>query len=160
MIIFPSLPYEISGLIHQFVRINAVNTIIKNWYNYLNNKIVATKLFIEFYSGHYNDPKSVHRGYDAIYNFARPNIDCFNYKNSLVLDYCSKIISGKEDKYWWYNKLRYINNQLIADSVYLDLDKTTERQKKIYKRISNAYNLIKNKFNNKFFINNNLTFLI
>tara|TARA_Y100000389_G_C17380296_1_gene473989 strand:- start:411 stop:893 length:483 start_codon:yes stop_codon:yes gene_type:complete len=160
MIIFPSLPYEISGIIDYFVKENAANTIIKNWYNYLNNKIIATKLFIKFCSGHYNDPKSVHRGYDAIYNFARPNIDCFNYKNSLVLDYCSKIISGREDKYWWYNKLRYISKQLIADSVYLNLDKTTEKQKNIYNRISNSYYIIKNKFNGKFVITKNLTFLI
>ena len=80
-------------------------------------------------------------------NFARPNIDCFNYKNSLVLDYCSKIISGSEDKHWWYNKLKYVNNQLIADKVYLNLDDTTNRQKKIYNRISNSYHNIKNKFN-------------
>jgi len=153
MIIFNQLPYEISGLIHKFVRINAANTIIKNWYKYLNNKIMATKLFIKFYSGHYNDPNSVHRGYDAIYNFVRPNIDCFNYKNSLVLDYCSKYISGSEDKYWWNSKLKYLNNQLIVDKNYLNLDDTTKREKEIYNRISNSYYIIKNKFNNKFIIN-------
>ena len=160
MLIFDDLPYELSGLIHYFVKENAANTIIKNWYKYLNNKIIATKLFIKFCSGHYNDITSVHRGYDAIYNFARPNIDCFNYKNSLALDYCSKIITGKEDWSWWNNKLRYIDNQLKADRIYLNFTSTTKRQKNVYNRISNSYHIIKNKFNDKFVITKNLNFLI
>ena len=118
---FPMLPTELSSKIYSFVLENAAELIRKKWYNYIYKKIIITKLFLDITSNNYrhniNHPNIFDNSLNYINNYQEDVIDCFNYHVLIVLKYCNKVLSGKEDRQWWLNKLR-----IIANSIYFYYD--------------------------------------
>ena len=100
---FYRLPQEIQDYIFFWAKTFAVDTIINNWYIYLNKKVYAINLVLKLPI----IPK-LHWKYN-IY------IDTYNLsqdKITNVFSYCNKILSGKEDRVWWNSKLKILRDTL------------------------------------------------
>lgn len=151
---FPVVSFDLSIYIYTFVKKNACDLIIKQWYKKLAKKIIATELLIS-YLNNYNHPWPS-TPIDHIYNFnnlRQEKINCFDPRLANILNYCSKNLTGTEDIKWWFNKMR-IFAQAIYTNFY-DYNNTINHiHKKTYENICLSYKKIIDKFNNKWLKNN------
>lgn len=145
---YPKLPFELSLYIYKSIQHTAVNNIIYSWYKHIEKKTHATILILkitdnlEYITCNYSFIN--HLDDYTIYNNVY-RVDCFNPYVRDVLQYCNNVLTGIEDRDWWYRKLT-----LIRDSIYIlynDFNHANIEKQKIYLDICLLYKKINDKFN-------------
>lgn len=121
---FYSLPEDLQEYILEIRNNNCANLIIKNWYRYIDKKIIATRLILDI----------------TEYLNLTLFIDFKKTYTLNVLNYCNKILSGREN-YWWINKINTINNWL--NSVYIPIYLTQDLENPEQKNIINSREILK-----------------
>ena len=98
------------------------NKIKKLYYNFKNKQKVAVELLLNIeiknnygYDNNYNN-RSLNIQLD--YNNVIKYIDIINDYNTKVINYCAKILTGKEYINWWYVFLRRIANGIVLETEY------------------------------------------
>lgn len=136
---YPTLPFELSLHIYKNIQCNAANIIIREWYKRIQKKTVAVKLVMKIID---NATTTMYNNYNYI--------DCFSQYVKRVLQYCSNVLTGTEDREWWIRKL-----DIIAHSIYTFysyFNRANIEKQKIYLDICLFYK----KINDKFYVRYNL----
>ncbi len=99
---FDNLSDDIKNHIFSIRDNNSANKIINAWYRYIGKKIVATQLLIT----------------NIMYApYVIPYINIFNNRTAKILEYCNKILTGRENN-WWIEQLKILENFTIEYNYY------------------------------------------
>lgn len=141
---FPQLPTELSIYIYKLVQHNAVNHIISVWYKHIAKKTFATQLMLKITNNN-------------IYISNVYLVDCFSRNVEYIMKYCSKVLTGIEDREWWNRRLVLISHSISLS--YNNFNYASLEKQKIYLNICLFYKKIYEKFNfTDYFLEINYTY--
>ena len=123
---FDILPDDLQNEVFTIRNNNSVNTIINAWYQYVGKKIVAAQLLLDNIIGA---------------RYVRPYINIFNNHTSIILDYCYKVLTGRESD-WWLKQFNIIE-AFTTEHNYYGLGNDAE----YYNKIVMTLDKLKQKFN-------------
>ena len=112
------LPEDITNIIIEYANILykelCANKIQHLYYNFVNKKKIAIELVTNIEIKYNNNYDYYHNYYYNVFKY----IDITNDYNTKVINYCAKILTGKESTNWWYVFLRRISNGIIIETAY------------------------------------------
>tara|TARA_B100001173_G_C15912193_1_gene514658 strand:+ start:427 stop:969 length:543 start_codon:yes stop_codon:yes gene_type:complete len=119
------LPEDIINIITDYADIlykELCGNKIKNlYYNFKNKQKIAVELLLNIeiknnygYDNYYGRSSNIQLDYNNVIKY----IDIINDYNTKVINYCAKILTGKEYINWWYVFLRRIANGIVIETEY------------------------------------------
>lgn len=122
---FDILPIDIQNNIISIRNNNSANIIINIWYKYIRKKIIAAELVIN----------------NIIYaRYIIPYVNVFNNHNASIIEYCNKVLSGRENE-WWIKQFKVLEDFIIEHNNY-----GIGNDALYFNRIEMALNKLKHKF--------------
>lgn len=99
---FDIIPQDIQNKIMLIQDNYSANIIINTWYRYIGKKIVAIELLIN----------------NIMYSrYVIPYINIFNNHTALILEYCNKVLSGREND-WWIEQFKILEKFTVEYNYY------------------------------------------